>query len=59
MARIRNDRGVVFGMSGMSSRNQPLAGGNPYQARSNVSSQFGTSLSRNPIYVGRQKSMRR
>lgn len=59
MARIRNDRGVVFGMSGMSSRNTPIAGGNPYQNRSNVSSQFGSSLSRSPIYLGRQKSMRR
>jgi hypothetical protein len=59
MARVRKDRGVVFGTSAMSSRNRPVMGGNPFQNASNVSSQFGSSLSRSPVYTGRQKSMRR
>jgi len=59
MARVRKDRGVVFGTSAMSSRNQPVMGGNQLQNASNVSSQFGSSLSRSPVYLGRQRSMRR
>jgi hypothetical protein len=59
MSRVRKDRGTVFGTSSMSSRNRPVSGGNPYQSASNVASNFGTSLSKSPVYMGRKKSMRR
>ena len=59
MARMRRDRGVVFGTSGTSSRNQPVMGGNQFQNASNVPLHFGSSLSRAPVYLGRKRSMRR
>lgn len=59
MSRLRKDRGAVFGSTPLSSRNRPMAGGNPFQAASNVSSNFGSSLSKQPVYTGRKKSMRR
>ena len=59
MSRLRKNRGTVFGTNSMSSRNRPVAGGNALQSAANVASNFGTSLSRSPVYMGRQKSMRR
>jgi hypothetical protein len=62
MARNTKSRGVVFGTRSMSPKYQQqneviTNGGSPMQ--SPVATQFGASLSRTPIYLGRQKSMRR
>lgn len=61
MARnIRSDRGVVFGTQSMSNATAPkVIYTNPTHAQSAVNGQFGTSLSKSPVYLGRQKTMRR
>ena len=61
MARNTKTRGVVFGTQSMSptyKQNEIIKGGGS-SMQSPVATQFGASLSRTPIYLGRQKSMRR
>lgn len=60
MARNTNTRGVVFGTQSMSpTYQQQIVKGNSLTSQSNVATQFGASLSRTPIYMGRQKTARR
>jgi len=61
MARSTKTRGVVFGTQSMSSQYQQptVAPAGSFQSQSNVATQFGASLSKTPVYLGRQKTMRR